>query len=156
MAYYPSGSPHAQDQQPARPRRSDRYDNTPKQPRQSKAPRAKRPHGKRRTWIFVLIVILALSLIGSMIPKTPVPPFRQGETSNWVRNGVQGIVYRVGLEKQCTDAELHAVYDQLTKNDGYKLHMVAFWSSPDLMLDGWGSDVGSISDENGRKVLERK
>ena len=104
------------------------------------------------------IVVLVLALIGGLMeafgPKVPAYQVYDA-AENYIRNGVQGVSYRVVIDPSVTDGELVAVYSDLKDRDVYSLHAVFFYSSSELIQNGVGYDVGRIMDETGKPVLDR-
>ena len=150
MAYYPPGSSHwQQDQQPTRQRRSARLARAPR------PPKALRKHGKLRLAIIVAAVVAVICVIGAFSPSK-LPDFQQGQRTPYVKLEQQGMAYRVAIDPKASDAQLRAVFNKLTQGDGYKLHTVFFFSSLQIMDEGWGYDVALLSDDSGHFYMDRK
>lgn len=134
MAYYPPGSPHLEQQNP------------------------KQSFRLSRPMIIGLAcaVAVALFLIFTLAFGVDIPAFQQGQVTEYARDGRTGLAYRVVLNPTCTDDQLRVVFNQITKDDGASFHTVFYWSSVQLMQEGYGYDVAMITDDNGSAVLERK
>lgn len=137
MAYYPPGSPHWQEVERQQRRRSFRI-------------------SKPAMIGIACLVFVALFLVFAQTFGVKIPQYQLGQVTEYARDGRTGLAYRVVLDPACSNDQLHVVFNNVTKNDGAPIHTVWFWSSTQLMMEGYGYDVAIISDDTGRAVLERK
>ncbi len=133
MAYYPPNSPHWQQPQ--------------KQPI-----RIGKPVIIAASAVAVLaVLILIVSNFGVKIPA-----YQLGQTTEYTKGERTGLAYRVTVDPSCSDDQLHVVFSRVTRDDHAEMHTVWFWSSSQLMIEGYGYDVAVITDESGSAVLDRK
>lgn len=76
-----------------------------------------------------------------------IPEYLLGDNSEYARDGVKGLAYRVAVDPQLSENELMAIYRKLIEGDGYGNHTVFFYSSEEALNAGMEYDVAQIQNE---------
>ncbi len=121
---------------------------------------------KKAAIIFACFVLLAA--IGGSIGSTSndkngmnasnLPSYEVAEevTNDYVRNGIQGKVYRVRVDQAATDEQLKAIFHEVTRQDGTKLHCIFFYARDDFWAHKEVYDVAKLHDEQGMIMIEHQ
>lgn len=142
-------------------------------------PRSKRAKGGKtekgwRSWsklkkaAVIVACFVLLAAIGGSVGSTSsdkngmnasnLPAYEVAEevTNDYVRNGIQGKVYRVRVDQTATDEQLKAIFNEVTRQDGTKLHCIFFYARDDFWVHKEVYDLAKLHDEQGMIVIERQ